>query len=94
MNSLEGLKEGMSCAGTTTDVFFEIFRAVFSALCLIKKLPKPLNVTSSPLLTEFFTSSIKDSNITNADTLSTPVLELILFTRSAFVILPIFTTKF
>ena len=39
---LEGLKDGIKCSGMMMVVFFEILRAVFSALRLITKLPNPL----------------------------------------------------
>lgn len=39
---LAGLKDGMLCSGMMIVVFLEILRAVFCALFLITKLPKPL----------------------------------------------------
>ena len=42
MNVFAGLKAGILWAGIIIVVFFEIFRAVFFALFLTIKLPKPL----------------------------------------------------
>ena len=41
-NDLAGLNEGMLCSGIMMVVFFEILRAVFLALFLMMKQPKPL----------------------------------------------------
>lgn len=39
MNSFDGLKAGMLCAGIVIDVFLAMFRATFCARCLKDETP-------------------------------------------------------
>ena len=66
-------------------VFFEMLRAVFSALCLMMKLPNPLKYTLSFFDSDSFTVSIKASTVVSTVALSIPVVFAISFTMSAFV---------
>lgn len=45
----DGLNAGMSCAGTTIVVFFEMLRAVFSLRYLIAKVPYVVHNITAPL---------------------------------------------
>lgn len=66
-NSLEALKAGTLQGGMMTVVFFEMLRAVFSALFFTMKLPKPLRYTFSSFDNESFTISIKASTVDSTD---------------------------
>ncbi len=82
----DGLNEGMKCSGILMVTFFEMLRAVFSALFLTTKLPKPLKYTFLPPTTEFFIDSMKASTVACTATFSIPVVLEISLTISALVI--------
>lgn len=90
---LEGLKTGTSCSGIIIVVFLEILRAVFGALFLRIKLPKPRRYTLLPLANESLTTPIKASRLVNTVDLSIPVFWEISVTISAFVIFEILLFK-
>src|SRR5690606_8608699 len=85
-NTFAGLKLGTKCSGIIIAVFFEIFLAVFSALFLTTKLPKPLTYTFSPPTIAFFTTLKNASTVSWTSTFSIPVLLAISAIISAFVI--------
>src|SRR5574344_1561194 len=87
MNTLAGLKAGMSCAGIVIVVFLVIFLAAFSALCLMMKLPKPRRYTGSFLEREALTLSMKASTTVDTVVFSSPVDFATSFTISALVII-------
>src|SRR5690606_17356960 len=62
-NVFAGLNDGILCAGIMIVVFLEMFLAVFSALRLTTKLPKPLRYTFLPSSNESLTVSMKASTV-------------------------------
>ena len=86
-NVFAGLNAGILCSGIIKVVFFEIFRAVFWALFLTMKLPKPRKYTFSSLASEFLTTSMNASTVIRTFCLSIPVFFEISFTISAFVMI-------
>src|SRR5690554_7788863 len=60
---LEGLKDGIKCSGMMMVVFFEILRAVFSALRLITKLDrKSTRLNSSHVRISYAVFCLKKKN--------------------------------
>ena len=78
-----GKKHQVVCV---THLVLEMFRAVFSALCLMIKLPNPRRNTSFPLIIEVLMVSIIPSTTVNTTCFSKPVFAAISLTISAFVI--------
>jgi len=83
---LDGLNDGMLCAGMMMVVFFEMLRPVFWARSFTTKLPNPRRYTFLPSAIEALMLFMKASTARSASALSNPVSSAMFATISAFVI--------